>query len=125
MLVTEVIDDAILLIRMQREEKRNAINADLTQLIDRALNRLDDDPSLRVGIITGTRTVFSAGTDMFDPRNKRTDRGGEYEVIRRFRSTPLIAAVEGPAVGGGFELALSCDMIVAACDATFGLPEPR
>ena len=108
---------------MARQEKRNAVDRDLALALDAALNALEDDPALRAGVLTGTATVFSAGTDMYDPRDKSTPRGGEYGVIRRERSKPLIAAVEGPAVGGGFEIVLSCDLVVAAEDATFGLPE--
>src|SRR5437870_497639 len=108
---------------MNRETKRNAVDAVLAAGIEDALNRLEDDPALRVGILTGTPTVFSAGTDMYDPGEKRTARGGEYGVIRRVRRKPLIAAVEGYAVGGGFEIVLSCDLVVASTTARFGLPE--
>src|SRR5439155_16528626 len=101
----------------------NAVDAVLAAGIDDALNRLEDDPALRVGILTSTPTVFSAGTDMYDPGEKRTARGGEYGVIRRVRRKPLIAAVEGYAVGGGFEIVLSCDLVVASTTARFGLPE--
>jgi enoyl-CoA hydratase/carnithine racemase len=93
--------------------------------LDEAMNMLEDDPDLRVGVLAGTRTVFSAGTDMFDERDKRTPRGGEYGLIRRTRRKPLIAAVEGHAVGGGFEIVLSCDLVVAGATARFGLPETR
>ena len=80
---------------MQRDHKRNAIDHDLTVAIEAGLDELERDPRLRVGIITGTRSVFSAGTDITDPRDKSTERGGEYGIIRRRRSKPLIAAVEG------------------------------
>ncbi len=114
---------AVLVARMNREAKRNAADAALAAGIDAALNRLEDDPALRVGILTGTQTVFSAGTDMYDPGEKSTARGGEYGVVRRVRRKPLIAAVEGHAVGGGFEIVLSCDLVVASSTARFGLPE--
>jgi enoyl-CoA hydratase/carnithine racemase len=68
--------------------------------------------------------VFSAGTDLKDGSG-RTERGGEYGLIRRRRVKPLIAAVEGPAFGGGFEIALACDLVVAARTARFALPESR
>lgn len=115
----------VLVVRMQREHKRNAVDHLMAAAIDAALNRLEDDPALRAGILTGTASVFSAGTDMFDAGEKRTARGGEYGVIHRVRRKPLIAAVEGYALGGGFEIVLSCDLVVAATTARFGLPETR
>jgi enoyl-CoA hydratase/carnithine racemase len=75
--------------------------------------------------LTGTPTVFSAGTDLSAGYSPKTDRGGEYGMIRRHRTKPLIAAVEGQALGGGFEIALACDLVVAARTATFGFPEVR
>ncbi|MCZ0997449.1 enoyl-CoA hydratase-related protein [Streptomyces mirabilis] len=113
----------ILVIRMQREAKRNAIDPDMTASLDSALNELDDDPDLRCGILTGGERVFSAGTDLAVGAGDPTPRGGAYGVVRRQRSTPLIAAVEGIAFGGGFELVLACDMVVAGRSAQFGLPE--
>jgi enoyl-CoA hydratase len=114
----------VLVIRMAREAKRNAIDKAMTHGIDEALNLLDDDDELWAGVITGTTTVFSAGTDLKDGSG-RTERGGEYGMIRRRRAKPLIAAVEGPAFGGGFEIALACDLVVAARTARFALPESR
>src|SRR5258708_1714860 len=116
--------DRALVIRMEREAKRNAIDQPMTGGIDEALNLLEDDDELWAGVITGTTAVFSAGTDLKDGSG-RTERGGEYGVIRRRRSKPLIAAVEGPAFGGGFEIALACDLVVAARTARFALPESR
>jgi enoyl-CoA hydratase/carnithine racemase len=116
--------DHILVIRMEREAKRNAIDRGMTHGIDEALNLLDDDDELWAGVITGTTTVFSAGTDLKDGSG-RTERGGEYGMIRRRRAKPLIAAVEGPALGGGFEIALACDLVVASRTARFALPESR
>ena len=113
----------ILVITIDRPEKRNAINNDVTVAIDQALNELDDNPDLWAGVITGTPTMFSAGTDMSTRDGKATERGGEYGLIRRNRVKPLIAAVEGNALGGGFEVALACDLIVASTTARFALPE--
>jgi enoyl-CoA hydratase len=113
----------VLVIRMQRLSKRNAIDAEMTRGLDEALNTLDDDPSLWVGILTGDGGIFCAGTDLAAGSGPPTERGGAYGVVKRVRTTPLIAAVEGLALGGGFELVLACDLVVAAQSATFGLPE--
>ena len=114
----------VLVVRIEREAKRNAIDRVTAEGIDEALNQFEDDDELWAAVITGTATVFSAGTDLKDGSG-RTERGGEYGVIRRRRSKPLIAAVEGPAFGGGFEIALACDLVVAARTARFALPESR
>jgi enoyl-CoA hydratase len=125
MTVTQESRGRILVVRIEREHKRNAIDVEAALGIDAALNRLDDDPALWVGVLTGTQTVFSAGTDLKDGAGARTERGGEYGLIRRSRVKPLIAAVEGVAFGGGFEMALACDLIVASRTARFALPETR
>jgi enoyl-CoA hydratase/carnithine racemase len=122
-LVDLEIRDHIGIISMRREVKRNAVDRQLADAIDETLNRLEDEPDLWVGILTGTRTVFSAGSDLSAGGDNKTERGGEYGIIRRKRRKPLIAAVEGYALGGGFEIVLACDLVVAAADATFGLPE--
>ena len=108
---------------MRREAKRNAVDRAMADALDHALNRLDDDHELWVGILTGTTSVFSAGSDLTSGGDYVTERGGEYGVIRRDRRKPLIAAVEGPALGGGFEMVLTCDLVVASRSARFGLPE--
>ncbi|TDZ76680.1 2,3-dehydroadipyl-CoA hydratase [Mycobacteroides salmoniphilum] len=112
-------------IRMDRPAKRNAINPEMTLALDDALNEFEDDPGLWVAVLTGYREGFCAGTDLAETSGPRTDRGGEYGVIRRSRRKPLIAAVEGMALGGGMEIVLACDLVVAATSATFGLPEAR
>jgi enoyl-CoA hydratase len=115
----------ILITRMVRAAKRNAIDVETALGIDAAMNLLEDDPELWVGVLTGTPDVFSAGTDLKDGAGAVTDRGGEYGLIRRRRVKPLIAAVEGIAYGGGFEIALACDLVVASTTARFALPETR
>ncbi len=116
-------DGRVLVISMQRETKRNAVDRALADDIDAALNALDDDPELWVGILTGTKTVFSAGSDLKSGGDYHTERGGAYGIISRRRRKPLIAAVEGVALGGGLEIVLACDLVVAAQNARFGLPE--
>lgn len=123
--IREEVKGRTLIVHLDREDKRNAINVEMALGISAALNRLDDDDSLWAGIITGTANVFCAGTDLKDGAGARTDRGGEYGIIRRQRIKPLIAAVEGPCMGGGLEIALACDLIVASTTARMALPETR
>lgn len=125
--MTTEVRGRVLVMRMEREQKRNAIDVQLAEEIDAALNQLEDDENLWVGVLTGSqgeRPVFSAGTDMRAGIHS-TERGGQYGIIRRQRTKPLIAAVEGAALGGGFEVVLSCDLVVASQSASFGLPEVR
>ena len=113
----------VLVVSMRREGKRNAVDRALADALDVALSGLDDDPEVWVGVLTGTTTVFSAGSDLTALGDYYTERGGEYGIIRRDRRKPLIAAVEGPALGGGMEIVLACDLVVASTTARFGLPE--
>lgn len=115
----------VLVITLQRSAKRNAINRAMADALDRALNQLDDEPELQVGVLTGGTQVFCAGSDLSAVGDYVTVRGGEYGLIRRRRRKPLIAAVEGVALGGGLEIVLACDMVVAARTASFGLPEVK
>ena len=115
----------ILVVKMDRPQKRNALNAAMTAGIDAAMNQLEDDPELWCGILTGTDSVFSAGADLTEGPGEPTERGGVVGLIHRKRSKPLIAAVEGMALGGGVELILCCDLVVASSKAAFGLPEVK
>lgn len=115
----------VLVVRMAREEKRNALNAAITAGVDAAMNQLEDDPGLWCGILTGGERVFSAGADLATGPGEPTERGGLIGLIRRRRTKPLIAAVEGLALGGGLELVLCCDLVVASRSAAFGLPEVK
>lgn len=116
-------EDHLLIISMQRPAKRNAINREMADGLDAALSELDDDDTLWAGVLTGTSDLFCAGSDLTCNGDYMTERGGEYGIIRRVRKKPLIAAVEGVAFGGGLEIALACDLIVAGRTARFGLPE--
>nr|WSZ15429.1 crotonase/enoyl-CoA hydratase family protein [Streptomyces canus] len=117
-----------LLITIDRPQARNAVNAAVAAGLAAALDRLETDSDLRVGVLTGAEGTFSAGMDL-----KAALRGESPEIEGRGfgglteteLTKPLIAAVEGWAMGGGFELALGCDLIVAAEDARFGLPEVK
>jgi enoyl-CoA hydratase len=127
--MSELLDvderDRVLVMRMQREEKRNAVDRQLADALEAALNRLEDDDGLWAGVLTGTSQTFSAGSDLTADGDYDTPRGGEYGIIRRQRTKPLVAAVEGPALGGGMEIVLACDLVSASTTASFGLPEPR
>ncbi len=119
---------AVLVVTINRPRAKNSINTAAAQLIGGAMDQLDADDSLFVGVITGAGGVFSAGMDLkaFLAGEKPSVPGrGFAGLVERPPSTPLIAAVEGPALAGGFEIALACDLIVAAEDASFGLPEVR
>jgi enoyl-CoA hydratase len=115
----------ILVVTLDRPQKRNALNPDITAGLDAALNQLEDDPGLWCGILTGGPEVFSAGADLTVGPGPPTERGGLVGIITRNRTKPLIAAVEGFAVGGGLELVLCCDLVVAATTASFGFPEAK
>jgi enoyl-CoA hydratase len=122
-LVTRRREGHVLVVTMSRDSKRNAIDRAMADALDDALNALDDETELWVGVLTGTKDFFSAGSDLTSGGDYVTSRGGEYGIIRRERRKPLIAAVEGPALGGGLEIVLACDLVVASADARFGLPE--
>jgi len=118
--------DATLVIAINRPAQRNAVNQAVSLAIAQALDRLDTDPSLRVGIITGRGGSFCAGMDLkafLDGERPELEGRGFGGVTEAPPKKPLIAAVEGFALAGGCELALACDLIVAAEDAWFGLPE--
>lgn len=117
--------DRTLIIGLNRPAKRNAINAALTQGLDEALNLLEDDDDLWCGVLAGGPAVFCAGADLAEGPGDPTERGGFAGLTSRERTKPLIAAVEGHALGGGFELVLSCDLVVASRTASFGFPEVK
>ena len=115
----------ILVVKMVRPEKRNALNSIITAGIDAAMNELEDNPEFWCGILTGTESMFSSGADLAQGTGEPTERGGIAGLITRKRTKPLIAAVEGIALGGGLELILCCDLVIASSTAVFGFPEVK
>ncbi|MFG1667792.1 crotonase/enoyl-CoA hydratase family protein [Streptomyces sp. Y7] len=119
---------AVLEITINRPEAKNAVNADVAQGIAAAVEELDGDPEIAVGIITGAGGVFCAGMDLkgFLRGEDPTVPGrGFAGLVEGPPLKPLIAAVEGYALAGGFEIVLACDMVVAAENARFGIPEAK
>ena len=118
------------IITINRPEARNAVNGDVARGIEEAIDQIESDDSLWLGILTGVPPVFCAGADLKEINAGRagdlqTKRGGFGGIAARSRSKPIIAAVDGPALAGGTEICLSCDLIVASTTATFGIPEVK
>jgi enoyl-CoA hydratase len=120
--------ERVLLITINRPDQRNAVNAAVAQGIGAALDELDGDPGLSLAVITGAGKGFSAGMDLkaFVAGERPLVPGrGFAGIVQRPPEKPLIAAVEGFAVAGGLEVALACDLIVAARGARLGIPEVK
>lgn len=125
----EIVGDGVLLVTLNRPERLNAFDAEMHDTLDALWGEFDADPDLRVAIVTGAgERAFSAGSDLKYYSSgvpiSLPDNGYGGLSHRRLRK-PVIAAVNGLALGGGFEFALCCDLIVAAEQAEFGLPEVR
>jgi enoyl-CoA hydratase len=118
----------VLVITINREAVRNAVNTAVAQGIADALDELDRAPGLSLAVITGKGPTFSAGMDLkaFLAGERPAIPGrGFAGIVERGADKPIIAAVEGFALAGGFEIALACDLIVASSSAQFGLPEVK
>lgn len=121
----------ITLVTINRPEVGNAVDAAVTRGLDRALGDAAEDPAVAAVVLTGAGDrAFCAGMDLaffaaHGPGSLVTPAGGFAGVVERDLGKPVIAAVNGAALAGGFEIALACDLVVAAEHATFGLPEVR
>jgi enoyl-CoA hydratase len=120
--------DGVLLITLNRPDARNAVNLPLAEGIAAALDDLDASDDVAVGVLTGAGKGFSSGMDLkafaTGERPWVGDRGFAG-IVQRSAEKPLIAAIEGFAVAGGFEVTLACDLLVAARDARVGIPEVK
>jgi enoyl-CoA hydratase len=116
--------DRVLVITMNRPEAKNAINGDLATGLWAAIQELNTDPSLTAGVLTGAGGAFCSGMDL-KAFAKGEDIGPITEFFQAGAEKPLIAAIEGFALAGGLEVALSCDLLVAAKGARLGIPEVK
>ena len=121
-------DGEVLIITINRPHARNAVTEAVGVGISRAIDELDDSPGLSVGVITGAGATFCAGMDLkaFVRGERPVVEGrGFAGLVEQPPAKPLIAAVEGYALAGGFEIVLACDLVVAGQTASFGLPEVK
>jgi enoyl-CoA hydratase/carnithine racemase len=127
--VTFEASGGLAVITIDRPQVRNAVDRATAETLAAALDELDRRDDVTVGVLTGAGGFFSAGMDLkaFSASGERpiSESRGSFGICGRPPDKPLIAAVEGKALGGGFEIALACDCIVAAADAAFGLPEVK
>ncbi len=127
-IVNEQYDSFVALVQLNRPKELNALNIQLMQELRDALQQLDKDDKVRVIIITGNDQAFAAGADIKQMADKSAidmlmiDQFSTWDQIRKTKK-PIIAAVSGFALGGGCELAMTCDMIIASETAQFGQPE--
>src|SRR5688500_11639312 len=120
----------VAVLTLNRPEARNAANGDVANAMEAAIDRLEEDDEAWVGILTHNGPVFSAGADLKainagKAAELQTARGGFAGLVQRKRLKPLIAAIDGPALAGGCEIALACDLIVASTGSRFGVPEVK
>ena len=127
------LDGHVAVITINRPDARNAVNADVAQGIEAAIDKLEEDDEAWIGIITGAKTekgyIFCAGADLkamsTDPGGMSTQKSGFACIVQHDRTKPIIASVAGPSLAGGTEVVLACDMVVASKTAVFGVPEVK
>ena len=118
----------IALLTLNRPNARNAISPEVSQTMAGLLDEIETDADLRAVVLTGSGDVFSAGADLKVVAQGRgmdiaKGKGGFAGIVNRDFPKPVIAAINGPALAGGFEIVLSCDLVVAADTSRFGIPE--
>ncbi len=122
----EQIRDHLMLIRIDRSHRRNAFDGATARAMEGAIDRFEDEDEWRCAIITGSPEAFSSGQDLIAAAHGdmgvAKKRGG-FGIMKQPPSKPVIAAIEGHALAGGLELALSCDLIVASRASSMGIPE--
>ena len=129
-ILRENVSEGVVLLRINRPEARNALNMSVRAALAEQVAALDADPSVKAIVITGNETAFAAGADLVELK-KRTIHDAEFRSSRiawmalEACEKPVIAAVNGFALGGGCELAMHCDIIIAGESATFGQPEVK
>jgi enoyl-CoA hydratase len=120
----------VALLTLNRPDARNAVNPEVSETMGAHLDAIEADATLRAVVLTGRGEVFSAGADLKVVASGRANdiargKGGFAGIVTRDFPKPIIAAVNGPALAGGFEIVLSCDLVVAAETARFGIPEVK
>jgi enoyl-CoA hydratase len=120
----------IAVLKINRPDKKNAVNGDVAKGMEDGIDKLENDADIWLGVLTHAGDVFSAGADLKAINEGRggelgTARGGFGGITARARTKPIIAAVDGPALAGGTEIVLSCDLVVASTAASFGIPEVK
>jgi enoyl-CoA hydratase/carnithine racemase len=125
----EVVDRHVAMVTLNRPEKSNAVNGDVARAVAEALGRTEADPEVRVVLLAAVGRAFCAGADLAAVSEGRAQGIQTPDGFAGFtyapRTRPWIAVVEGPAVAGGLEVCLACDMIVASTTARFGVPEVK
>ena len=120
--------DGVLILTLNRPEVRNAIDTETAWAISHAVDELEGDPALTAAVLTGAGGTFCAGMDLkafLAGEKPSVGERGFAGIVERPPAKPVIAAVEGTALAGGFEIVLACDLVVAASDSRFGLPEVK
>jgi enoyl-CoA hydratase len=124
------VRDHVAILTLDRPEARNAVNAELAAALEAAVDRLEADDDVWVGVLAANGPVFCAGADLKaisagQAEGIITRRSGFAGICRRERTKPIVAAVDGPALAGGCEIVAACDLVVASTHAAFGIPEVK